>query len=326
MFFEGAKITRFNSRSLEHNALNDASEREILIFEPETVENEAPLLIGLAGFGGGARSFLNFSPMSYNFTDIIRNLRKDGKLKNAIVAIPDCFTSYGGNQYINSAGVGMYEDFLVKELIPHLKKEYSTGNTGVFGKSSGGFGSYSLAIRHPDVFSGFADHSGDAGFEYCYLPDFPDTIREFSKAGGVNKWYEKFRSSRNKMAKEFMKAINVLAMAAFYTPDPKSPNLGIGFPFDLDTGELIEDIWAKWKMLDPARNINDNLQKLSAMKAVYLDVGGSDEFNINFGMRIMHKVLEKNSVDHTFEEFDAGHFNITYRYEQSLSFLAEKLS
>ena len=146
------------------------------------------------------------------------------------------------------------------------------------------------------------------------------------KAGGVNKWYGNYMKSTNKMAKQNMKPINVLAMAAFYSPNPASETLGIDFPFDLETGEMIEPVWEKWKKVDPARNIRDNLETLSGMKGLFLDVGYSDEFNINFGMRIMHKILEQNSVEHVFEEFEGGHFNITYRYERTLSYLAEKLS
>lgn len=321
-----AEIVEFDSSALKGNVLKDPSRREVVLFLPDELKNDSPLLIGLAGFGGGARSFLNFSPMSYNFTDIIGNLRKDGKLKDAVIAIPDCFTSFGGNQYINSSAVGNYEDFIIKELIPHLKDKYHTGNTGLFGKSSGGFGSYTLAIRHPDVISGFADHSGDAAFEYCYFTDIPDALREFEKADGVNSWYENFMNSTNKMAKHNMKPINILAMAAFYSPNPSSETLGIDFPFDLETGELNEPVWEKWKRVDPARNINDNLEILSGMKALFLDVGHSDEFNINFGMRIMHKILNRDKVNHVFEEFDGGHFNITYRYERTLSYLASKLS
>jgi hypothetical protein len=323
---EEIRVLKYRSKALEDNWLNDPTEREVIVFLPEKLKEEAPLLIGLAGFGGGARSFLNFSPMSENFTDVVKTLRKSGKLKDAVIAIPDCYTSLGGNQYINSSSVGNYEDFITDEIVPWIREDYSTGLTGVFGKSSGGFGSYSLATRHPDVFSGFADHSGDAGFEYCYFADFPDAIREFEKAGGVKNWFSKYNESRNKMSKEFMKTINVLAMSAFYSPNPESENLGIDFPFDLETGELDPVIWEKWLKLDPARNIRENLERIRSMKGVYLDVGFSDEFNINFGMRIMHRILEKTNVPHVFEEFEGGHFNITYREEYALSYLAERLS
>ena len=115
-------------------------------------------------------------------------------------------------------------------------------------------------------------------------------------------------------------------MAAFYTPNPTSRNMGIDLPFDLETGFLNDEVWEKWKLLDPARNIRKHLTTLSGMDGIYLDVGSEDEFKINFGMRKMHRVLEENKIGHIFEEFPDGHFNIAYRYEKSLEFLAAKLS
>jgi hypothetical protein len=33
-----------------------------------------------------------------------------------VVAFPDCFTRLGGNQYINSASTGAWEDFLLHDV------------------------------------------------------------------------------------------------------------------------------------------------------------------------------------------------------------------
>lgn len=320
------EILRFESRSLGGNPLNDPTEREIVLFKPDKIREGSPLLIGLTGFGGGARSFLNYSPLSPNFTEIVDKLRKSGKLRSAVIAIPDCYTSFGGNQYLNSDAVGAYEDFIVKEIVPRFRKEFGTGRTGVFGKSSGGFGAYTLSVRNPDVFQGFADHSGDAGFEYCYFPDFPDSIREFRKAGGVRKWFAEFSKSVNKSKKKYTAPLNVLAMAAFYSANRNSADMMIDLPFSLETGEMLDDVIERWRKFDPARNIANNTDKLRTMKAVYLDVGSEDEFRINFGMNKMHRILTEGGVNHFYEEFEDGHFNISYRYEQSLAYLAERLS
>lgn len=43
-------------------------------------------------------------------------------------------------------------------------------------------------------------------------------------------------------------------------------------------------------------------------------------------MRIMHRILELNSMDHILEEFDGVHFNVVYRYEKTLSYLTERPS
>lgn len=322
---ENIELLKVESKGLLGNPLGDPVQRDLIVFKPDEIRRGAPLLIGLAGFGGGARSFLNYSPLSTNFTDVVSRLRKSEKLHDAIIAIPDCFTSLGGNQYLNSDAVGAYEDFIVREIVPELRSRFDTGKTGVFGKSSGGFGAYTLSIRNPEVFRGFADHSGDAGFEYCYYSDFPEAIREFRRAGGVRKWFEEFSNSVNKSKKKYMAPLNILAMSAFYSANRNSEDMMIDLPFSLDTGEILDEVTELWKEFDPARNISENLDKLREMKAVYLDVGSEDEFRINFGMSKMHRILEENSIGHFYEEFEDGHFSIGYRYELSLAYLSERL-
>jgi len=42
-----------------------------------------------------------------------------------ILVIPDCFTKFGGNQYINSTATGRYEDYIVNEIIPFIQNNYN---------------------------------------------------------------------------------------------------------------------------------------------------------------------------------------------------------
>ena len=44
---------------------------------------------------------------------------------------------------------------------------------GLTGKSSGGYGAMVVPMLRPDVFGALASHAGDALFECCYLPNFP---------------------------------------------------------------------------------------------------------------------------------------------------------
>ena len=48
---------------------------------------------------------------------------------------------------------------------------------GLTGKSSGGYGAMVAPMLRPDVFGALASHAGDALFEACYLPEFPNTAR-----------------------------------------------------------------------------------------------------------------------------------------------------
>jgi S-formylglutathione hydrolase FrmB len=57
-----------------------------------------------------------------------------------------------------------YEDYIVKDLIAHVDGTYATiadrRARGIAGLSMGGFGALALAMRHPDLFSAAASHSG----------------------------------------------------------------------------------------------------------------------------------------------------------------------
>ena len=53
-----------------------------------------------------------------------------------------------------------------------------------------------------------------------------------------------------------------LCMAATYDPDPRAPN-GFRVPFNLESGEVIPNRWAKWRANDPI-----NLVKLIKFGAV----------------------------------------------------------
>jgi hypothetical protein len=102
------------------------------------------------------------------------------RMPPVVVAFPDCFTRLGGNQYINSASTGAWEDFLLHEMLPAIEHRFGCGGSGrrsVFGKSSGGYGTITHALRHSDIWAAAACHSGDMGFELCYLPDMPAVLR-----------------------------------------------------------------------------------------------------------------------------------------------------
>src|SRR3989442_4964569 len=109
-----------------------------------------------------------------------------------IVRLVDCCTGVGGNHYINSSGTGRYDDYLRKELVPFVESKYQVSRRGIWGKSSGGYGSIVQGMLHPDTWSALADHSGDYLFEFCYIMDFPKALAAFRRHGAPAKrlrWY-----------------------------------------------------------------------------------------------------------------------------------------
>lgn len=302
---------------LKDNPLRDPYIRKVYILQ--TSDNaEAPIVIYLSGFLSSSLALLNYDPLSESILDKVERLQRQGSIKDMVLVLPDLFTKLGGNQYINSTAVGMYEDFIVRELIPFLRDIYGNREVIVMGKSSGGYGSLILGMKYPDVISGVVDHSGDAYFEYVYLPYFPHAIRHIRKEGDPYNWLMKYWGKVNKKERDDLNTLNIIAMAAFYSPEGEK----IILPFDLETGEIIEDVWKRWLEKDPVRLVNKYYENLRKLKLLYIDVGNKDEFRINFGSRILHKKLLKYNVKHEFEEFDGGHFNTSFRYDISLSLIS----
>jgi hypothetical protein len=322
------------SKALASNPLGDPATRTLPIILPpdyETSGKRYPVIVGLTGFTGKGAMLLNISAWGPNLVERLERLYAAG-MPHAIFILPDCFTRYGGSQYINSGATGRYEDYVIDELIPWVDAQYRTiaapEGRGVFGKSSGGYGSMILSMRHPDIFGALACHSGDMFFELCYARDFPDFCGAVSKAGGVESWWNGVQAKLGaieKIGRDDMTALNILAMAACYSPDPTQP-LGIALPMELATCDRIAAVWARWLAWDPVELLDRYGENLRTLRLLFMDCGSRDEFNLHFGARLMSKRLSARGIAHEYEEFDDSHMNIQYRYDVSLPKLTRALA
>ncbi|MGH6740895.1 MAG: alpha/beta hydrolase, partial [Bradyrhizobium sp.] len=234
----------------------------------------------------------------------------------------------GGNQYINSAAMGAWEDFLLREMLPAIEQRFGCGGAGrrgVFGKSSGAYGALTHALRHADIWSAAACHSGDMGFELCYLPDMPAVLRALAGAeNSIERWWQRLEGAQKHPDGSF-KVINALAMAASYDPDP-SQFLGIRLPVTFGTCEIIEERWTNWLRHDPVVALETQADDLRRLKALYIDCGVNDQFNLLYGARRFARRLNERSIAHRYEEFPDNHSGVDYRMDESLPFLAQALT
>ncbi len=304
--------------------------RRVPIYLPpgyDTSNTRYPVVFVLAGFTGRGITFLNDAPWEETLPQRMDRLIAAGNVQPMILVMPDCFTRLGGSQYINSSAVGRYEDHIVQELVAHVDQKYRTradpSHRAVVGKSSGGYGSIILAMRHPEIFGIMASHSGDLYFEFCYKADFPGAIRGLKKFGGLDKFWDGIPTIRPR-DKDFNALLNIIAMSACYSPNPNSPH-GFDLPFDTETGELREDVWARWLEWDPVMLVDQHLSALKSMRLIYFEAGLRDEFNLQYGARIFAKRLKERGINFTHEEFDDGHFGIQYRYDNSLKAISSAI-
>ncbi len=317
-----------DSAVLKDNLLGDPARRIIDIHVPHGHDGRGlPLLVDLVGFTAGGPAHTNWKNFGENVPERLDRLVASGAMSPAVVAFPDCFTSLGGNQYINSAAMGRWADFLLQEAVPLVEQHFGCGGPGrrgVFGKSSGGYGAIAHAMLYPDFWSAAACHSGDMGFELVYLPEFPAVLRALAPfKNDIRGWLEAFRAKK-KTADADMHILMMLAMCATYDPDP-SAFMGLRLPVDPWSCEVIPERWANFMAWDPVVMAERLGPGLSRLKALYIDCGDVDQYNLVHGARRLHRLLERQGVAHVYEEFPDNHSSIDYRMDVSLPLLARAL-
>jgi S-formylglutathione hydrolase FrmB len=322
---------RFVSEALKGNAPGDPHQRTVPVYLPpsydERPERRYPVAFMLTGFTGRGRMALNDNLWNPPLDTRMDTLIADG-CGEMILVMPDCATRYGGSQYLDSTATGRYETHLIAELVPFVDRTFRTRaareHRAILGKSSGGYGAMVQGMRHPDVFGAVACHSGDMQFDYCYRGDIPKFIARMQNAGGLAKWFAEFEAARQKKSDD-MTALNILAMAAAYSPNPATPPFGIDLPCDLETGAFRDDVWGRWMALDPIRMLERHAEALRSLSLLYLDCGIRDEWSLQLGMRLFAHRLTVLGIKHQVEEFDDGHMNVQYRYDTSLPLIARAL-
>ncbi|MFC1543564.1 alpha/beta hydrolase [Candidatus Neomarinimicrobiota bacterium] len=330
------KHLTLNSDLLKDNPLGDPPNRTFPVYLPPGYNDDDsryPVIYALAGFTGTGANMAGFSVWEENLPEQVDDLIIDKNCPAVIVVMPDCFTRLGGSQYINSPHTGPYEDYFTEEVIPFVDGELRTiperDQRGVLGKSSGGYGALSLAMKHSDLFTTAACHSGDLYFEYCYLRDFPKAVDTLNKYGGVAGFLKEFAGAVKKGS--LIPTLNIVAMAAAYSPDPKGDASGdspdICLPFTIPEGELIAEVWQQWLAHDPVRMVEQGAfaEALRSLKLLYVDAGDRDEFALHLGARIFIERLKALNIPYHYEEFTDGHFGINYRYKVSLELMAKAL-
>lgn len=327
------RVERIEHQSsvLAGNAWDDPVVRDLAVYLPPSYDEAgAPLvaLWDLAAFTNAGPGHLNWRNQGETLVQRLDRLIHEQRLPPVVVAIPDCYTSLGGNQYVNSNGVGRYADYLVEELVPLLSERFNVvdhrDGRGAFGKSSGGYGALYHAMNYPECWGGIAAHAADCGFDLVYRPAFPSACQVLSEYSGDPRRFIKVFWGKRLLSGRDFETLMTLAMAASYDPDENTGD-DIQLPFDLRTCALDEKRWARWLAHDPLNMVAHHAEALSSLHCLYLDVGSRDQYNIQFGMRALSDRLEKYGIRHHFEEFDGTHSQLDWRLDTSLPQLAGSL-
>ncbi len=321
------------SELLADNPLGDPAERPLEVYVPPGYDDEPerryPSVYVIQGYTGTVQMWHNRAPFRPTFPEAADVLFAGGDAPPCVLVYVDAWTAYGGSQFVDSPGTGRYHSYLCDEVVPFVDARYRTldaaEHRGITGKSSGGFGAMITPMLRPHLFGGLASHAGDALYELCYIQGFGKVVRALRDYdGSYEQFWEDF-ASRPPMSKETdADLVMTYGVAAAFSAEPDGT---VRLPFDLETGRLDDEVWARWLGWDPVRMVPTYADELRGLRAIYLDGGTKDEWYLELGALAFRDALAKIGVtDVTCELFEATHMAIDYRYPRGIAYLAERLS
>jgi pimeloyl-ACP methyl ester carboxylesterase len=308
------------SDALRGNALGDPHVRQLWVYTPPEYDG-GPSVYVLQGYTGELEMWRNRLSFRPTFLELL-----DRERINARVVFIDASTSLGGSQFVDSPATGRYHTYLCDEIVPFVDQRYETnGLRGVAGKSSGGYGAAITAMLRPDLFSGFASHAGGGLFEVTILPFFRVAVRHLRDryGGSLERFLDELRTSPAPLAHPH--DIHVLLQLGFSAAYSHTREYRL--PYDLETAQVIPELWAQWLELDYPTLVPRHADALRSLRAIYVDCGTRDEWYVDLTATWLRRELGALGVpDLHVELFDATHLAIEYRYPLGLRYLADRLS
>ena len=322
------------SELLAANPLGDPARRPLYVYRPPGVELDhprpLPSVYVLQGYFGQLDGWWSRATFEPNVLERIDAMFAAGECPDAIVVFVDCWSSYGGSQFLDSTGTGPYQSYLCDEVVPFVDQRYPTAperdRRGVTGKSSGGYGATVVPLMRPDVFGALASHAGDSLFEVSMIPGFREAARTLRDHfdGSYDVFLERIAAADHFDMAKWGEPLMTYGCAAAYTPDPDRPGKPL-LPFEPATGRLVDEVWARWLELDPVRMIPARAGAARSLRYAYLDAGRSDEWYLDLGAQAVAQELERLGVAAELELFDGKHGGIQYRYPGAIRRLVEAL-
>lgn len=268
------------SRCLRGNALGNSTDRGFTLYRaPDSSRGaKTPCVMFLSGYGSGPLRQLEKDLPMHRLLDL---LILGGEIPACNLICPDGMTLLGGSQYLDSDLNGPFEQHLIREVLPAAEKVLGGwSRLWVMGHSSGGFGALQLASKHPGLFQGAASCAGDMHFELTHKHMLADLVNDL-RSGCLG--------SSLKECRTLGKTSYTLGLCAAYSPNLSNRKWKVDFPIDIESGELVEKVWERWRSFDPVEWVGKRRQSLLKLEKIVLSCGEQDQHALHLGADLFAK-------------------------------------
>jgi enterochelin esterase-like enzyme len=281
-----------HAKSLEGNLEGDSADRDVFVYLPPSYGREPgrryPVVYTLHGFGLHATQWVGFA----NVAGLEKGLAA-GTTKEMILVSPDAFTLHNGSFYSNSKTTGDWEQFIAVELVQYIDSHYRTVpdrmSRGLSGHSMGGYGTFRIGMKHPEVFSSLYAMSAAGMLDTAEVTPALTAMEAIKTKEDAQKLTYTQKSP--------------LARAAAWSSNANNAPLFIDLP--TKDGKLRPEIAAKWMSNSLMVMLQEYAPNLKKMKAIEMNVGLQD--GLLQTNRDMDAALTDAGVAHRFETFEGDH-------------------
>ncbi len=311
---EGRVVTEnVHGVALEKTATGESADRSVSVYLPpsyDTSKKRYPVVYLLHGITDTDQNWLKpwkkDDPWQ-SLPGVMNRGIAERRFGEMIVVMPDMNTKWGGSFYTNSSVTGMWEDFLVKELVSHIDQKYRTlarrESRGIAGHSMGGYGAIKLGMKYPDVFS----------VVYGINPALLDWGRDLTIDNPAFRFLlDKKPTSKEEAIKGGLYALGIIVVGQAFSPNPNNPTLYFDMPFSFVDGKLLpsDPAFTKWQENMPVHMVEKYSANIRRLRGLRFDSGYEDEFtHIPTSSRALSAALTARGIDHVFEEYNGDHRN-----------------
>lgn len=317
-----------HGRALEGNLLGDSPDRAVTVYLPPGYTRETsrhyPVIYSLGGFRPppAFAKQIGPHPEGYLLTAVDRAIA-DGRLGEVILVNVEGWNRLGGSFWVNSQATGRWEDFITHDVIPAIDAQFRTlalrDSRGLYGGSMGGFGAISIAMHRPELFG-------------TVFAQSPCCLALVGELGPTPAWIPLQRVTLQQATAAFQqadpRALEALALAAAFAPDPKRPDYFGNLPYRVEGGKVVsnEPTYSRWLAQLPETRLDKEAAGLKTLNGFRVQYGDKDELHhIVASVPAFHQALLAHGVKHEFHYDHGGHMDTSRFGRDALPFFARTL-
>jgi len=312
---------KVHGKSLEGNLEGDSPDRDVSVYLPPSYAKDRhrryPVVYLLHGFTDKDNNWFG-NPRHFVDAPAVIDRAFAAGTAEMIVVMPNAYTVYQGSMYSNSATVGNWEDFIAVDLVTYVDSHFRTipdrMSRGLAGHSMGGYGTFRIGMKHPEVFSSLYSMSACC-LSASLTPPSAETIKKWEAV-----------HVPGDLAKADFLTRAAFASAAAWSPNPKSPPLFLDLPEK--KGEFQLAVVAKWAANAPLSLVDQYIENIRRLHAIAFDIGSKD-FPLSMeAAQALDRLLNAYEIPHAYETYEGDHVNrIAVRLEtKALPFFGKNLS